>query len=218
MAALGTTYIMSSAALFLALEDREATLHPAGSSRDAAAATQAEPRAAQVASSTIHPGGDADNRNVPIRFRRYLRVRPAENSAPSGSRDDDVGGTQSRTTRLQPPGSNSTAVIGLQGGANAPDVTEPRVPEGEASKTNGSRPSQPKNKRRSRSHKAGAQPSDGAAATKEKAEPTRRSKRIEGRKAPTPETTSGSDSQSGPSTPSMQFESFFSLPTLMQAV
>lgn len=207
MPALGTTYITSSAALFLALEDRHATRGAAGSSRDAAATTQAE----QVASGSTNLSEHDEHHSIPIRFRRYLRPRHAQNSAPSGSRDTDLEGPQSQPAGLQASGSHSTAIADRQGVANTLDATGPRVQDGEPSQPSRSEPSRPKNKGRSHSRKASAQPSNRAAA-KEKAEPTRRSKRLEGRKAPTPETTS--DSQSGTSTPGKRPGSCLSSPKL----
>lgn len=198
MPALGTTYITSSAALFVAFEEQVAARGAESSLRDAAAAAATHKE--QVGSSSTENSGHDEHRNVPIRFRRYLRARHAESSAPSGSRDAD------RSPQLSPAvpqasGSGPTVVTKTQAAAQTPKAIEPRAKDGEASQANvesRGEPPQPKNKGRSRSRKAAKQAANGVNA-REKAEPTRRSKRLEGMQAQTSETTS--DSQSGTSTP-----------------
>ena len=194
MTTLETAYIMPSTAHFLACEEQDTSRCAEGSSRDATPSSAAKQNKPDTPS-TAH---DNDfGRNVPYRFRRYLRAHHVESTgiAPSAPRDVEQG-PQSKLVKQPTSGSVSTAARPSEGKANASQRIEPRAKGRETVETSGesrSEPAQPKNNNRSRSRKADAQTSDGTLAKVN--EPKRRSKRLEERKATTPEAASDSQSR-----------------------
>ena len=142
---------------------------------------------------------DPQHRNVPTRFRRYLRAQHAESESSSRPRGD-IEKPRSDVVKPQMPGPSAKNQVDTRSAVKPPSGTEKCVKVGETGQTTGESSGdqpQPKNKgRSSRARKGAAQKKNGVP-VEANVEPKRRSKRLEAMKTAAHETTSDSHAGAG---------------------
>ncbi|KZT73732.1 hypothetical protein DAEQUDRAFT_351861 [Daedalea quercina L-15889] len=113
----GVAYIKSTTALLLELETEVATARAMQPSRSMTLRPQRE----ATARDSDRLGRDVEHRNVPIKFRRYIRARP-ESAAPA---DERVRPQLIATSAVPSSGSGDSATVRSQQAETVADAGEP---------------------------------------------------------------------------------------------